>query len=375
MLNFISKIKNLKKILSIKTSKKLVVFYSEGTNYRNYLLPLIRKFGDEEEFHVAYVTSDYKDKNNLHPNISTYYIGAGFFRLIFFTLVKCDFLITTLSNLNNNIKVSKNCKKLVYIPHSLCSIHKVYEKHAFKHYDIFFSTGDYQKLELEKSEKIYGYNKKKIFNVGYMYFENFKEKKVNQKASEDNCVIFAPSWQRNQKNLVNDYGKKIIKTLLKKNFFVVLRLHPESVKRSNQKINSILKEFKNEKNFHLNIDLRDLSVFERSEILITDNGGVSLEYVYLYNKPVLYLNYTEKIQNKDYKDINQNTFEDNFKLNYCYKDEVENFENIEKKIKMIKDDFYSTKLDKALKFLDSNVYLNESPSKRIVSTLKTIDLD
>ncbi len=375
MQDFINKIQNLKNFFSIKTDKKLVIFYSEGFNYRNYLLPLIKKISLEKEFCVAYVTSDSRDNHSIHPNVSNYFIGTGLFRLIFFTLIKCDFLITTLSNLNNNIKVSKNVKKIVYIPHSLCSTHKVYEKHAFQHYDIFFSTGDYQKKELEKSENIYGYPKKKVFNVGYIFFENFKEEKNYKKISETNCIIFAPSWQRDSKNLINDYGRHIIKALLKKNYYVILRLHPESVKRSNNEINLIIREFKDKKNFLLNTDLSDLSVFSKSEILITDNGGVSLEYVYLYHKPVLYLNYKEKIQNNDYQKINQDTFEDNFKLNFCYEDKAINFENIDKKIEMIKKNFYSNKLEKALKFLHNNINFYSSSSDKIIQVLKKIKLN
>lgn len=372
---FIKKIINLKNLFCIKTKKKLVVFYSENQNYKNYFLPLIKKIILEKEFYVIYVTSDINDNHTIHKNIKNYFIGIGIFRLIFFTLLNCDFLITTLSNLNNNIKVSKKVKNIVYIPHSLCSTHKVYEKHAFKHYDIFFSTGNYQKQELEKTEKFYKYNKKKkVFNVGYVFFENFNNYKNKNKIIDSNNVIFAPSWQRNSRNLVNDYGNYIINTLLKKNFFVILRLHPEFVKRSSDKVNSIFKEFKNEKNFYLNTDLNDFSVFSKSDILITDNGGVSLEYVYLYRKPVLYINYSEKIQNKDYKNINLTTFEDSFKSNFCYQEEIKNFQNIEKKIDIIKNNFYKSKLDQALKFLNNQINLNGSPSDKIINILKKIDL-
>ncbi len=183
MFIFFKNILNLIRFFSLKPEKKFVVFYSENKNYRNYLKPLLIRFSGENKYKTVYVTSDNNDVENIDENIEIFFIGKGLTRLIFFTILNCDFLITTLSNLNNNIKISKNCKKMVYVPHSLCSTHKVYEKEAFQHFDIFFSSGDYQKIELRKAEKEYQFKEKKILNVGYIFFENFKIKEKNHSTS------------------------------------------------------------------------------------------------------------------------------------------------------------------------------------------------
>lgn len=369
LLNFIKNFKNTKNFFSIKTNKKLIVFYSEGVNYRKYLSPVLNKFANDQNFKTVYVSSDINDNEFISSNIEIFIIGGGLFRLIFFTLLKCEFLITSLSNLNNNIKVSKNCKKIAYIPHSLCSTHKVYEKNAFQHYDIFFATGNYQKEELKKAEKINNYNSKKIFDVGYVFFENFNKKEFISVKPEKNFVVFAPSWQRDNKNLLKDFGKELIQTLIQKNFSVILRTHPEALKRSKNSINSIIKEFSREKKFFLNTDLRDFSAFKKSEILITDNGGVSIEYVYLFEKPVLYFNYSDKIQNIDFKDIDQNTFEDYFKKNFCFEERLENLPNIEKKIKQIQVEFNSQRINKAIDFLKGKIYFEEPASNKILQII------
>ena len=372
LLNFFKRFKNIKNFFSIKTDKKILVFYSESLNYRKYLLPVLDKFAKDQNFKTVYVTSDVKDNESISSDIEVFYIGRGLFRLIFFTLLKCDFLITSLSNLNNNIKISKNCKKIAYIPHSLCSTHKVYEKNAFQHYDIFFTTGNYQKKELEKAEKINNYNSKKIFNVGYAFFENFNKKEYISANSEKNCIIFAPSWQRDKKNLLEDWGKKLIQTLIQKNFSVILRAHPEALKRSKNTINSLVEEFNKEQKFSLNTDLRDFSAFEKSEILITDNGGVSLEYVYLFEKPVLYINYSDKIQNKDFREIDENTIEDYFKKNFCFEEQPDNLVNIEKKIQEIKNKFNSNRVNEAINFLEKEIFFKEKASDQILKIIKDI---
>ncbi len=372
--NFLRKFTDTLKLLSKKTDKKLIVFYSENRNYRNYLISVIENVAIEKNFKVVYVSSDEKDKDSFANNVEIFYVGSGIFRLLFFTLIKCDFLITSLSNLNNNIKVSKNCKKLVYIPHSLCSTHKVYEKKAFEHYDIFFSLGNYQKLELEKAENIYNYKRKKIFNVGYPYLEKIKKQSEVYDTNIPyirNNIVLALSWQRNKENLFDNYGEKIVEKLIKKNFTVTLRVHPETLKRSKKNVNLIVKRFDLNEKFTINTDLHNMECFKNSEILISDNGGVAMEFVYIYKKPVLFINYREKIQNHDFKAISDETFEDNFKNNYCRNMNIASLNEIDLEIQKIRT-MDKSQLIKSVQYIETNINQKGSPSENIKEILKSL---
>ena len=374
MKSFVRKFTDTLKILSIKTDKKFIVFYSENRNYRNYLISVIENIASEKNFKVVYVSSDEKDKDSFVNNVEIFFVGAGIFRLLFFTLIKCDFLITSLSNLNNNIKVSKNCKKLAYIPHSLCSTHKVYEKKAFEHYDIFFSLGNYQKLELERAENLYSYKRKKIFNVGYPYLEKIKDQSEVYDANiqfKRNNIVLALSWQRNKENLFDNYAEKIVEKLIKKNFFVTLRIHPETLKRSKKNVNSIIKKFDLNEKFSINTDLQNMECFKNSEILISDNGGVAMEFVYIYKKPALFINYKEKIQNQDYKDISDETFEDNFKNNYCRNMNIGSLDEIDLEIQKIRTTDKSL-ITKSVQYIEKNINQKNPPSENIKEILKNL---
>lgn len=374
MRSFLRKFTDTIKILSKKTDKKLIVFYSENRNYRNYLISVIENIASEKNFKVVYVSSDEKEKDSFTNNVEIFYVGTGIFRLLFFTLIKCDILITSLSNLNNNIKVSKNCKRLAYIPHSLCSTHKVYEKNAFEHYDIFFSLGNYQKLELEKAENLYGYKRKKIFNVGYPFIEKIKSQSEVYDISKPykrNNIVLALSWQRNKENLFDNYAEKIVEKLIKRNFFVTLRIHPETLKRSKKNVTSIIKKFGINEKFSINTDLQNMECFKNSEILISDNGGVAMEFVYIFKKPVLFINYKEKIQNQEYKDISDETFEDNFKNNYCRSMNIDSLDEIDLEIQKTRT------ADKALllnsvQYIKTNINQNSPPSENIKKILKNL---
>ena len=212
--------------LKLKQNDTLI-FYSESKNYRNYFIELINILNKHNK--IIYVTSDEEDLDYIN-NVKPIFIGDGLIRLIFFTFLKCKIIFLTLTNLNyHQLKKSKNCKNYIYIFHSLVSTHKCYEKTSFEAYDIIFSNGPYQTRELKKAEKIFNFKEKKIFDTGYLYYEFLKKNKKNLPI-EQGTILFAPSWNRNNKNLFDDYSHKIISSLLKQNFKVILRPHPELLK-------------------------------------------------------------------------------------------------------------------------------------------------
>ena len=336
------------KLIKDKNSKK-IVFFSESKNYRNYLKKLIEALNEQPGIRLIYITSDLNDVEKITNNISPIYIGNGFFRSLLFSLINCDMVIMTLTDLDNHeIKKSKFCKNYVYIFHSLASTHKCYTKEAFKNYDIILSNGDYQKKELEIAEKIFNFKKKKIFNTGYLYLEELlKEKSLN---SNKNKVLFAPSWNNSIKNLFNDYAEKIIEKLMEKNFKTILRTHPETAKRSSKILKKIVKKFSNNVNFELNSDLRNLNTLNESSILITDNGGMALEYIIIQRKPVLYIDYSEKIHNKYFDNFQTETFEDRVKKDIGTTISVKELDKIDFFLNQAKSNFpkNSNRIDKLL---------------------------
>ena len=154
------------KILKNNEEKKCVYIYSEGLNYRNYFIEIIKSL-HKKNIKVLYFTSDQKDLEAIGENIKPIFIGSGLIRILFFTTLRCHYMLMTLTDLNNHeLKKSKNCKTYAYIFHSLVSAHKTYNKNAFNNYDTIFVNGEYQKKELIKLEEINGSRKKKYIIQG-----------------------------------------------------------------------------------------------------------------------------------------------------------------------------------------------------------------
>ncbi len=332
------------KLVRSNTNKK-VVFFSESKNYRNYLLNLIKILDKENSLSVIYLTSDLKDLEKISNKIIPIYIGAGFFRVLIFAFIKCEMVIMTLTDLGNHeIKRSKNCKNYIYLFHSLVSTHKGYTHRAFENYDVILSNGEYQKKELEICEKLFNFKKKKIFNTGYLYFENLFESKIDHTNKiDEKKILIALSWNKSSKNLFDNYAENIIKRLIDKEFNAVLRTHPETLKRSNRTLENIKKNFLKFNNFKLNTDLTDLRPMNDSSLLITDNGGMALEYFITQKKPVLYINYSEKIHNEFFQKIKLNTVEDEFKKDFGTSMEIDELDKLDSFIKKAKENFYQNK--------------------------------
>jgi len=340
ILGFLSYLK-----LARSNSNKKVIFFSESKNYRYYLLNLIKILEKENGLSVIYLTSDLNDLEKISDKTSPIYIGEGFFRVLIFTFIKCEIAIMTLTDLGNHeIKRSKNCKNYVYLFHSLVSTHKGYTHRAFENYDVILSNGEYQKRELEISEKLFNFKKKKIFNTGYLYLENLFESKINHKNNiNEKKILVALSWNKSSKNLFDNYGEIIIKKLMDKKFNPILRTHPETLKRSNKTINSIKKNFLKFSNFELNTDLTNLKPISDSSLLITDNGGMALEYFITQKKPVLYINYSEKIHNDSFQKIELNTIEDEFKKNIGTSIEIGQLDELDLYMEKAKENFFQNK--------------------------------
>jgi len=221
-------------------------------------------------------------------------------------------MIMTLTDLGNHIQKSKLCKYYVYFFHAIGSTHQIYTNLAFKNYDIILANGEYQSTELKLTEKKFNFPKKEIINSGYMFLDNLKTK-ANLNSKEPRHILFAPSWNYSKKNLFDDYSIDIISNLLSENFKITLRPHPEHYKRSINTINKIEKLFLNNHNFNLDKNFTNLKSLEKSEIIITDNSSIVFEYMFIFKRPIIYVDYKEKIHNIDREKIDIPTIEDEFK--------------------------------------------------------------
>jgi hypothetical protein len=292
--------------------KRDFVFFSESHNYKFNYIDLLNNL-NKKPYVTSLITSDINEYSDLKKdNYDVYYIGKGFFRTVIFNFLNCKYMILTMTDLGNNLNKSLFCENYVYFFHCMHSTHKIYTPKAFDNYDIIFSVGVFQSDEIKKNEIINNLKKKKIYETGYFYLD-YLVKNSNKSIVEKNCILFAPSWNYDEDSLFNKYADSIINNLINSGFNVIFRPHPEIIKRNKNQYDYIVNKFGISKNFILDVSPSNIQSMEKASLLITDNSSISIEYSFAFYRPVIFIDYKEKIHNKNYQSISNSTFESEFK--------------------------------------------------------------
>jgi len=324
--------------------KRDYVIYSESHNYKLDYIDLLDNL-IKKPFITSIITSDLNEFYDLKKNnYDVYYIGKGLIRVFVFNFISCKYMIMTMTDIGNHLKKSFFCDNYVYFFHCMHSTHKIYTPKAFDNYDIIFCIGSFQTNEIRKNENVNNLPKKKIIETGYFYLDNLA-RNSNKELINKNTILFAPSWNYNEDNLFNKQGCSIIENLLNNKFNVIFRPHPEIIKRNKSNYEQVLKKFINNKNFTLDINASNIYSMENASLLITDNSSISIEYSFVFYRPVIFIDYKDKIHNKNFHLIDRSSFEDKFKkeiglsisskdikrLNFICRETIDNYKiNIDK---------------------------------------------
>ena len=296
--------KELKKFNNLNDEQRSIVFYAENKASMNHFRLLISELTRERNFQICYVTSVKNDPilSINEKNIFAFYIGDGIVRTKFFLELKAKILIMDMPDLDSfHIKRSKIFPvHYIYIFHSMFSVHSYLRKGAVDHYDTIFCVGEHHKREILETEKIYGLKPKKLVDYGFGRLDtllrernNFKKEKLNT----ENLIIIAPTYGDN--NLLKICGVKLIETLLDSNFKVLLRPHFRIFKESSDVIRIIRDKFQNNNNFLLEEGIIKPEIFHSSRCMISDWSGISLEYAFIFERPIIYIDVPKKELNAE----------------------------------------------------------------------------
>ncbi len=308
-------------------NKKKITIYSEGIFYKNYYYELAKKLNKKNE--LVIVTSDKIEFESLKNIFPVFLIENLFVRFFFFTFVNCKYFLMTMNDIGNNYSKSKFCKNYVYFFHSLASTHVIYNEKAYDNYDIIFVNGKYQENEIRFRENLFKLKPKKIVNTGYFFLKYLRN--TNNLNKIDKSVLFAPSWNKSQKNLFETLSIEIVQKLLDLKYHVILRPHPELIKRNFNKYNLIKKKFRNIDNFQIDNSANN-NFLNKCELLITDNSTIGIEFALLNYKPPIYFNLENKIHNPNHKKIPfeayENIFKKKFGINISSINELSNIDKL-----------------------------------------------
>jgi len=130
---------------------------------------------------------------------------------------------------------------------------------------------------------------------------------LKENRTDEKLVIIAPSY--GEKNLLEICGEKLIEILLKENFKVLLRPHYRILNDSKKLINSIKEKFGKNKNFIFEESVIPSESFHNSKCLISDWSGISFEYAFVFEKPIIFIDVPKKILNTEFNRISSEPIE------------------------------------------------------------------
>ncbi len=306
--------KSLRRFRTLEPQRKILVFYAESAadwpHFKGIVNDLLLRKQD-----VTYVTSDKYDKilNSKDPSLSTFCIGMGTFRTLFFQMVDCKVMVITLPDLDKyNLKRSVNKCHYIYLFHSINSTHMVYRESAFDAYDTIFCVGPHHKKEIRATEKHYKLKAKNLFEHGYERLDAIINKyeslnKYIPSSVPEKNVVIAPSWGVG--SFIEDAcGTKIISALLDKKHNLVLRLHPMTVRRFPRMVSDLQNNF-GDRGLKVETNMYEQESLQSADIMISDWSGAALEFSFGTGRPVLFVDMPPKVHNPHYKNIKIDPFE------------------------------------------------------------------
>ncbi len=340
-----------KEINNINKNKPRFIFYSENRAYLKYGYPILEYLSKKYPGDVYYVSSDINDKVS-DLNVVNVYIGNGFLLQYFFKSIVTDNLFMTLTDLNNNI-IKRNgfVKNYIYFFHGAVSTTRIYTSTAFDNYDTILCNGEYQIEEIRQREKLDNLKEKKLIKSGFFYFDYLKDKITE--SQNDSEILVAPSWNKNRLNFINEDFEEILKNLLNSGYKVRFRPHPETVKRSQNLMESYKENFKH-KNFLFDDNSENFEAMKNAKCLITDNSGISIEYMMLFKKPVIFYSDFDKVHNESFEKFKTLIpIEDTIKDKFGYEFNKHELNEIDKVINKAIASFDKKEIDN---FLENNFY-------------------
>ena len=292
-------------------NNKHIVFYSERSGFYKYYKEIIEYLLKKTSVRIHYITNDPNDvifelaKEN--EKILPYYISVKKMVTLMMKL-EADIVVMTTPDLDNFYLKRSLMKKdieYIFVPHDPSSMHMGFREHSLDNFDTVFATGKHILAEVRATEKVYGTKEKTVVEFGYPLIEDLiaSYEEMPKVEREQKQILIAPSWQED--NLLDSCIDDMINSLYAAGYKIIVRPHPEYVKRFSPKLTQLQERFKDKEGENLVFEFdfsSNVSVYS-SDMLITDWSGIGIEFGFATLKPVIFVNTKIKMENENYANI------------------------------------------------------------------------
>ena len=292
-----------------KVANKHLVFYAEGGGYYKYFQSVIEYLLAHSNVTIHYVTNDPADAilRSENPRLRGYYIGKV--RIIPLMMkMDADMVVMTTPDLDTyQLKRSYVRKDVeyVYLDHGPTSVHMCYRKGAFDAFDTIMANGPFQVAEHRATEKLYGLKEKRMVESGYPLLDTLLNADGSPRGESSQNpkkrIMIANSHQPD--NIFDSCLDSLVSALLAPDREIVIRPHPQYVRRNPAKMEAIVARYANTSGVVLETDFSRPSTMDKSDVLVTDWSGIAYEFAFKTRRPVLFVDTPMKVVNPEWKRI------------------------------------------------------------------------
>jgi len=280
------------------------VIYNEGKQYWNVFKPVLDEF-ESRKTGLLYLTSA-KDDPVFDASwnfIKTEYIGEGNRAFARLNMLRAGICLMTTPGLDvYQLKRSKMVKHYAHILHATSDA-TMYRIFGLDYFDSVLLTGDYQAEDIKALERQRNIPEKKLVTVGCSYLDVYAEKIKNLPAEEDHpfTVLVSPSWGPSA--LLTCWGKKLLDPLAASGWRIIIRPHPQSRKSEAEMLDHLQTRYKETKNIEWDFERENIYSLNKADIMISDFSGIIFDYMFLRDKPVLYVGQNFDLRPYDADDL------------------------------------------------------------------------
>lgn len=280
------------------------VIFSDNKRYWTQFEPICREF-NKRGIDLVYMTASPDDPvfDCGYEHIEGRFIGEGNKAFATLNFLNADIVLSTTPGLDvYQWKRSAGVKCYVHIYHQPGEV-MLYRMFGVDYYDALLLGGEDQIADIRKLEELRNLPAKEVCTVGIPYMDEMvsrlkndeekqagsgREKAVEKakEAAEDVTVLLAPSW--GESAIFSKFGGRIIEELLKTGYRIIVRPHPQSFTSEKELMDELMEKYPASDRLEWNRDVDNYEVLRRSDILISDFSGVTFDFAFVYDKPVIY---------------------------------------------------------------------------------------
>ncbi len=323
-------------------STQNLVFYSEGSQYWTVFQPIIEALNKAGES-CTYLSSDDNDpglKTNL-PNITNHYIGKGNRAFTELNMLEADICIMTTPGLDvYQLRRSKGVKHYAHIVHAPGQV-SLYRRYALDYYDSVFTSGLHQEKAIHALEAQRNIIPKKILHSGCPYYDVLLAKKESMEIQiNDNDkvknILVAPTWGKN--GLLTLYGMDLLKPLIESQDSITIRPHPQSFVVEASLMNNLKEKTSTFTNVQWDDNPDNFTSLSNAHILISDYSSIIFDFAFVFERPVLTLDYEPDLSPYDANDIAEKPWEFEVLNNIGKKISLDDIKNIREIVQNLTND-------------------------------------